>query len=37
MTVLSVIGFEGTGPGLQQSLDKLVAAAAAIRAANPGA
>jgi hypothetical protein len=35
MTVLSVIGFEGTGPGLQDSLNELVAAAAAIKAANP--
>ena len=35
MTVLSVIGFEGTGPGLQDALDKLAATAAAIRAANP--
>ena len=35
MTVLSVIGFEGTGPGLQEGLNELAAAAAAIRAANP--
>jgi hypothetical protein len=35
MTVLSVIGFEGSGPGLQDALDQLAAAAAAIRAANP--
>lgn len=35
MTVLSVIGFEGTGPGLQEALDRLVATAAAIKAANP--
>lgn len=35
MTVLSVIGFEGTGPGLQDALNQLAAAAAAIKAANP--
>jgi hypothetical protein len=35
MTVLSVIGFEGTGPGLQDALNELAATAAAIRAANP--
>ena len=35
MTVLSVIGFEGTGPGLQEGLNELAAAAVAIRAANP--
>ena len=35
MTVLSVIGFEGTGPGLQDALNQLAATAAAIRAANP--
>ncbi len=35
MTVLTMIGFEGTGPGLQAGLDELVTAAAAIRAANP--
>lgn len=35
MTVLSVIGFEGTGPGLQDALNDLAAAAAAIKAANP--
>lgn len=35
MTVLSVIGFEGTGPGLQESLDALASAAASIKAANP--
>jgi hypothetical protein len=37
MTVLSVIGFAGTGPGLQDSLNQLAATAASIRAANPGA
>ncbi len=35
MTVLSVIGFEGTGPGLQDALNELAATAGAIKAANP--
>ena len=35
MTVLSIIGFEGTGPGPEDGLKELAATAAAIKAANP--
>jgi hypothetical protein len=37
MTVLSVVGFEGTGPGAQEALNDLAALATAIQQANAGA